>query len=92
MSLKVLNASGYLSGSASLDAGVKIESITFLPGSDDGSLKIDEGIDGADSAVVQLIEVLESLTPWTIYLDTKIVSIKRTFVTLVNCKCVIGYS
>lgn len=92
MALKVLNASGYLSGSASLDAAVTIHSLTMLPGSADGSITIDQGISGADKSVVELIEVLKDLTPWTIRLDPPIPSRLRTFVTLVNCKAVIGFS
>lgn len=82
MSIKVLTASGYITGDANTDISGKIKGLTIFPGTADGTVKVDQGINGADLAVIPTIAITKDLAPYHIPIDPVILSSKRTYVTI----------
>jgi len=82
MSIKVFSASGYISGSATQDEGCTLTGLTIKPGSAAGTVKISQGINGADAVVVAEFTVIEDLASYHIPIHPGILSSLRTFITL----------
>jgi len=80
--IKHFSASGYISGAAGQDVGCQITGLTVFPGTVDGTVKVDQGINGADDVVIPVFNVIKDLTPFHIPIYPRIYSSKRTYITL----------
>jgi hypothetical protein len=72
----------YISGDANSDVGVTITGLTVMPGSVAGSIKISQGINGADNDIVPAFNVVEDMAAFHIPFKPELLSNLRTFITM----------